>query len=240
MAVWLGGGDARAAAPEPDEEEAEEEPKRWHLDVQAQTNFPVDIGGRLSLEMPGRLRLATSVGALPGSYVDVMNDVAVATGAYTKTTAKVLRGALQRSLVWRLHAGWRPFPRRGLYLEAGYGLAALGGGLTSGDVLALITNNGSIANDGGTAFDVSAMLHMIDAEVGWQWQVLDDHLVLRAAIGYAGTLAAQARIEPTFNPGPLAPIVNHWTRRAEDELESIATRYIHTPVVTLGVGYRFF
>ena len=219
---------------------AEPENRPWHLDAQAQTNFPVDVGARLSLEMPARLRLATSVGGLPGGYVDVINAVVVSAGGYPESTATIVRGALQRSLVWRLHAGWRPLAKRGLYFEAGYGLAALGGGLTGGDVLVLVTGNEAFASSGAHSFSARATVHMLDVEIGWQWQLLRERLVLRAALGYAGTMGAHAEIEPTFNPGLLTPVVDSLTRDSERELEAILRRYVHTPVITLGVGYRFF
>src|SRR5262249_16089368 len=68
-----------------------------------------------------RIRLSTSFGEMPEEYLDVINAVATATGAYSHATADLIEEALDHAFTWRLHAGWRPFTKRGGYIEAGFG-----------------------------------------------------------------------------------------------------------------------
>ena len=103
----------------------------WQFGAEALTDFPIHVGAKLWLELPYRLRINTTFGALPGGYVDAINGFLVAVGAYSQQTADMIAAALKSSFVWRVHGGWRPFKRRGAYFEAGYGLVTLGGGLSA-------------------------------------------------------------------------------------------------------------
>lgn len=217
----------------------------WHLELRAQTDFPLAIGARIAAELPYRLQLSTAVGGLPGGYVDVINAVVVAANGYDDATAEVIRSALSSSLVWRTHVGWRPLRRRGFYFEAGYGLVTLGGGLTAEDVLVIATGSEPPPRRPGARepleYDVRSTLHMLDAEIGWRWLVWHDRIVIAAALGFAGTVAAKTRIEPR-DPSRLTESEPLQALAAEGEtyLDDIYTTYVMTPVATVGVGYRFF
>src|SRR6266545_1250172 len=67
--------------PAPPPERAERAPAPaadgWHLSLGAGTDFPVAVGGRVELEAPFRLHLSTSLGFIPGLYVDAINSVVV-------------------------------------------------------------------------------------------------------------------------------------------------------------------
>ena len=84
----------------------------WDITVEANTDFPLSVGGRLGVESPWRLRLSTSLGYLPPAYVEVVNDTAVELRAYGRNEADLIENSLKNSLVWRTHVGWRPFAGR--------------------------------------------------------------------------------------------------------------------------------
>jgi hypothetical protein len=216
----------------------------YHLELRAQTDFPLSVGARIAAELPHRIQLSTALGGLPGGYVDVINAVVVAAGGYDETTAEIVRGALSSSLVWRTHVGWRPLKRRGFYFEAGYGLVTLGGGLTGEDVLVIATGGQAPSRPGARnplEYDVRSTLHMIDAELGWRWLLWHDRIVISAALGFAGTVAAKTVIEP-HEPSRLTDLamVQAFADDGEAYLDDVYTRYVMTPVATVGVGYRFF
>lgn len=216
----------------------------YHLDLRVQTDFPISVGARIAAELPYRLQLSTALGGLPGGYVDVINAVVVAANGYDDATAEVIRGALSSSLVWRTHFGWRPFKRRGFYFEAGYGLVTLGGGVTAEDVLVVVTGSEPPPRRPGSRqldYDVRSTLHMLDAEIGWRWLVWHDRIVIAAALGFSGTVAAKTAIEPRdasrlTESDPLQALADE----GEAYLDGIYTKYVMTPVATVGVGYRFF
>ena len=217
----------------------------FHLDLRAQTDFPLSIGGRLNAELPGRIQLSTALGVLPGAYVDVINTGVVSAGGYDRFTAYVIRDALRKSLVWRTHLGWRPFEKRGWYFEAGYGFVSLGLALTPEDVLVAALGNDAPGVpdevDRALTYDIRTNLHMIDVESGWRWLLAGDRIVLSAALGFAATIDARTRIEPRYSnavtdSGPARALANI----GENHLDAIYERYVFTPVGTVSVGYRFF
>ena len=212
----------------------------YHLALEAATDFPADVGGRLTAELPWRLRLTTSLGVLPGGYVDVINAVVVGLGGYNQSTADLVRTALQNSLVWRLHAGWRPFERLGLYVDVGYGLAALGGSAAGDQIISAATGR-TVPTTGGRQYDLSSTLHMVDVEIGWEW-ALWGRLSLRAAVGGAFTLGASTSMTPKFPTGSAleARGVQAFTSFGAAYLDHTYTSYVHAPLVTVAVGYRFF
>ncbi|MCY1082764.1 hypothetical protein [Archangium lansingense] len=223
--------------------QAEAEEKReghgWDITVEANTDFPLSVGGRLGVESPWRLRLSTSLGYLPPAYMAVVNDVAVKLGAYGRNEADLIESSLKNSLVWRTHVGWRPFPRLGLYVDGGYGLVSLGGEVNTEDVLVTLT--GLEPPEGETVLDreyrVRSVLHMLDVEVGWRWG-LGAGWTGRTALGAAFTLDSNSRVEPQFEPNqPL--LVTAFSRLAEGALDRTFERYVHLPVLSFSIGYAF-
>ena len=218
------------------------EPKQrhgWDITVEANTDFPLSVGGRLGVESPWRLRLSTSLGYLPGMYLQAVNDVAVALDVYDRERANLIKQSLKNSLVWRTHLGWRPFPGAGLYVEGGYGLVALGGETNPEDVLAALTG---IDPPGGESvlnreYRVRSVLHMLDVELGWRWG-LGAGWTARTALGAAFTLDSNTRVEPDFEPEqPL--LVNRFTGFAEGYLDDTFEKYVHLPVLSFSIGYAF-
>lgn len=213
----------------------------WSFDLGVATDFPIAVGAIARVEGPYRLRATTSVGVLPGPYVDAINGVLVAAEVYDDTTAKIIRATLQTSLVWRTHVGWRPWAHRGFHFEVGYGLVTLGGGLTSQELLTAVTGMAPpemMMSSQQVAFSAEATLHMLDLVLGWEWTFYRDHLVLRAALGFAGTVASTTHIRPDFTPRrPMA--VAQLTKAGEDYLNDVFTSYVFVPTFTVGASWRF-
>lgn len=86
---------------------------------------------------------------------------------------------------------------------------------------------------------VTANLHQLSVEVGYQWYS-PENVILRLSAGAAVTLSARSRVR-------MDDIVyEEWTVDTEpyqDEasrsLDQALRRYFHTPTVGLAVGYRF-
>lgn len=210
----------------------------WDFTVEANTDFPLSVGGRLGVESPWRLRLSTSLGYLPAAYVRAVNDVAVGLGAYARKDADLIEDSLKNSLVWRTHVGWRPFAGAGFYVEGGYGLVALGGETNPEQVLASLTG---ITPPGGEEvldreYRVRSVLHMLDVELGWRWG-LGPGWTARTALGAAFTLDSNSRVEPQFETSN--PAVPLFSRLAEGYLDRTFEKYVHLPVLSFSIGYAF-
>lgn len=209
-----------------------------HLDLEAVTDFPLDVGGRIALECPYRIRVATALGVLPAGYLDAINGVVVAAGGYDDATAELVRTTLRNSLVWRLQVGWRPLADYGFYFEVGYAIVTLGGAVDSEDLLVLATGADESEMSRTRTYEVASTLHQLVGEVGWQW-ILWEQLDLRVALGFAGTVASSTDVgrKSRQPPGPRLA-----TLEADSEayLDDVYTSYVFTPTVTVAVGYRFF
>lgn len=208
--------------------------------VDLYTSYPTDVGIRGVFEGPGRLRVIGSVGMLPDHYLDSINAVAVDQKWYDGPTSRLIDGALQRAVVVRAHLGWRPFPKAGFQFELGYSWMGLGGGLTAAE--AIYAKNGYDLEDYlGDAFPVTAAadLHRLEASLGYEF-VIRHHLMIRLDLGASYTFDSKATIENEFHvPWFLTDIVENLKDDGEDELEGIFEKYVHTPILAVGVGWKF-
>ncbi len=213
----------------------------WRLGLEALTDVPLEAGGRVWAEAPYGIHLDTSLGAVPAGYVSLLNDIVVGAGGYNEETAAVIEGVISSSLVWRIHLGWRPSADWGFYLAVGYGLVSLGGSVEVAKLLLAATGQKLPVEppDVTRPYRVASTLHMIDAEIGYMWAVLDDHLTLRLSLGFAGTLNSVTTVEPQFQPVDPAG-VKAWTRTGAQYLDGVYTSYLFLPLLSFAIGYRFF
>lgn len=210
----------------------------WNFSMEVRTDVPVVIGGHIVLEMPYGLRFSTTLGVLPPFYIDMVNGILVSAQAYNQETADLIKNSLSSALVWRLHTGWRPSPHAGFYIEVGYGLVTLGGQTASEDILqAAVPNLPAGFRTGQLNWKISSTLHMIDAELGWRWSLLDNHLIIRISLGFAGTIASSTTAEPVTPLNVTNPQI--YGRAIARYLDQTYQSYIFTPTLGFALGYRF-
>jgi hypothetical protein len=216
---------------------ADETDPRWRGAVAAGTEFPMSFGLRGQVEAPFRLRLSTTLGVMPGPYVGTINAFLVGINAYDRATADLIRAALSSSLMWRTHLGYRPFRLHGFTVEAGYGLVALGGGASAATLITAMTGQEAPDSAENKNYKVGSVLHMLDVELGWEWEIVK-HFFVRAALGGAFTVGSSTTIEPDFQPK--APrLTAAFASAGETYLDTTYTTYVFTPVVSLWAGYAF-
>ena len=215
------------------------DPSNWHVSLDLQTDFPVSFSIAGTLEMPAGLYLQAGVGWLPAPYVDVVNALSTSVRAYDQETASLISATLDDSLVVRALVGWRPFEEWGLTFAAGYGLLALGGGVASTDLLAVVTGTTPPSLGGDPVMvDIDAMVHMINLEVGYQWELWDPWLV-RVAIGGAFTAAAVTSLRAPWPTSQRPAALTALEHKGEGWLRDTLESYVHTATVTVAVRYRF-
>ena len=213
----------------------------WHISLDAGTDFPASLGLRASLEGPLRLRATLGVGYLPGGYVDVINAFEQEIGSYDQAKADFIHQTISDSIVVRATMGWRPFRKEGFYFELGYTFGGLGGGVTAQELVEAAT--GLELSDGASSsertFDATASLHLFVGEIGWEWLFLNDHLVLRASLGFLFTLGADSSVQAQFEPR-FPNAVHQFEAASEAYIVDTFTSYVHAPTVNVQLGYRFF
>lgn len=215
----------------------------WHLDLEAATNMPIDMGGRLTLEVPGGFQLGTSLGSMPFFFTDAINAVAVGAKLYDQSTALILKTSLQNSLSWRLHLSWRPHPKSGFYMGMSYGLLVLNGKL-AGTSIADAVDTGSLSTlVRSLSFNINSTLHMLSGEIGYQFHFFRDLMSLRLAVGFTGTIAASTKIQSAVSSSTSAQIrtaVQNASNTAAASFDTMYKSYVLSPVVTIATGFRFF
>lgn len=218
-----------------------EEPiRRWHLDINAVTAFPLSIGGRIGVESPDRIRLSTMLGGIPDAYVAIPNAVLVEAGAYEERVGELIVDVLGGSLVWHIQAGWRPLARYGWYVDVGYGLATLGGSPTLEEVLGLVTEipDELKAESGVRSYEIESTLHWVIAETGYEFYILDA-LLIRASLCFAATVASRTEGKLGFEGfAEQNAIIQAFVADAEEGIDALYTDYFFVPTFLLSAGYR--
>lgn len=218
-------------------------PEGHHLDLTVGTDFPVLVGANLAYEHPRRLRAELSGGAFPGPYVDTTNWAMTTFEIYSDTVAALIEAALERAFVARVELGFRPFPQRGLTLSAGYQFLLLSGSTADVSVVSegLWGAAGEFAEGytGDLELDISPS--MLTVEVGYDREVRR-HLVVRGSLGFAYTVRNQTVVTPTrpandpVEEEAMALLVSG----SEDYLDYVFEKWVHLPMIGVGVGYRFY
>ena len=218
------------------EPESRADGRGWHLGIEGMTDFPLQVGAQVWLETPHRFRITVSSGEMPDAYLQTLNSVAVAAGAYNHATADFITELLDKAASWRLQVGWRPFRNRGAYIEGGFGILTVEKGLALADVISLATTFPAPQQAGlGFGYDVHTVVETLGVEVGWIWYPWRS-LTVRFSLAFAAPVGAQIDIKPNF----ASTLQRPFTRFAESYGEELIEKYLFIPTVGLAVGWRLF
>lgn len=210
-----------------------------HAQASLGTDAPLMLSLRGDVELPGRLRVMAAGGFAPTAYVNVINNV-LSAGGGGQSGGGLYGIHVDSASAWRVHAGWRPFAGAGLVLMGGYGRLDLAGSASARDVITSVTGVAPPSGipEANGMYDVTSTLHMLDAELGWEFLLFDDHLVIQTAVGVGATMAAHTTITPRFastTPGAAAA-----RTQAQNHVDDTLRSYGVVPTISLSLGYRFF
>jgi hypothetical protein len=213
------------------------------VDVAGGTYFPLSITAEGNVELPYRILARADVGWMPSPYSNTIVDVIGDLGAINSFEENLLKLSIQNSFVARLAAGWRPFPKLGFEALVGYTLVTVGGGVSGTDVIAAyLQSKGStdaVPPNARHDVPISTTLHNFDATLGWRFLFFDDHLVVRATLGYMQCFASSTGVQLS-SPRPAeqaaAAKIN---ADIQGFLNPYYTTYVKIPVVGVTAGYRF-
>lgn len=209
--------------------------------IVAQTDVPVFYGFGVDAELPGRFRLATSLGRLPAGYVGLANSAIVPvfkSEGYSPEAAQLVQATIQRSNVWRTTVGWRPLQRKGFVFGAGYTLAGLGGDATGAELISGASGVAAPQSDASPEFQVSATVQLLHAEVAWTWD-LPANLWLKTGVGMGMTIKANTEVEVESMPEhpTLRAQTKKFQRAVEVYLHETLTSYVHPPHISVALGW---
>lgn len=227
----------RASAPAPDRGAPNLEEKRSvAFDLTVGTQFPLGIGPKLSLEVPGRVLLQAELAWMPPAYASAVMGLTSPEGEDARVIVGVIERALADSVVGRASVGWRPLPNYGFELTGGYTHVSLSTTAVSEDVAPFV--DGAVAKQiASLAADVplSVTLHNVHVAVGWRWLAANDRLVVRATVGYTQTVGASSSIELPKD----TPFAAEAKRAFSQATDSLLVENVKLPVGGMSLGYRF-
>lgn len=195
----------------------------WILSLEAAMQTPVDLGGRIGVELPFGVRAFGGYGWVPPFYMDVFTGMAARASSDARLRA-LMDEADYSGHTWRLGLGVRPFPKLGLYLDAAYVRAALDASLdlkgTEVPELAEMV--------GGYALRTELDLWLV--ELGYQVE-MRDRLLLAAGIGLLGTWNATTWLKPNGG-APSGEVLSE----AAAQVDSAFEKYGFIPTLNLRAG----
>lgn len=207
------------------------------FDLAAGTVFPLGLGPEATLEIPGRVLFQLDLAWMPGAYGKAISGFIGAIGEDDAVIRPVVEDALSNSFVVRGSVGWRPFPSHGFELYLGYTGITVRGDVPAAAVADIIGGDledeleATVAGDVG----VSSQLHNIHVAVGWRFLALQDHMVIRASLGYTQTLGSKSSVDiPDHDDldARIDPVL-------DEELDAIVKSDVKLPLIALNIGYRF-
>jgi hypothetical protein len=193
---------------------------QWLLSLEGVVHVPSDVGVQAGVEFPFRLRFFTGFGFMP---VEWLNGF-IAGATDDARARRVLELPDYTGTIWRLQAGYRPFKKLGLTIDAGYAHATIHGSLDlGGDVF-----SEQLGLEG--SYRVRSALDIWLVEVGYQWQIAHRG-VIALGLGVMSTFNADTTAAASENASDASEFTSG-ARRANDALESYGT----VPTLTLRVG----
>ena len=209
----------------------------FELRLEASSVFPMMVGGGLTLETPGDLRLSLSAGVTPTLYIDAVRAAVGADGLASQSAVESLLAHMEEPFVFRFDYAWKPSWAKGFFISVGYGFIRAAATLPAGEVPEDLWSRIDGMTAESTAF-MNVAIHMANAEIGYELD-LADHWMMRIAIGGSFTFAARSDMRVS-NVNDTAADIDDGSTSADDYIESGLTKYGHTPTVSVSFGYRAF
>jgi hypothetical protein len=220
-----------------------------HFQLEAVSEFPVQIGVGFQAEFNSRIQFRTTIGMVPAAYLGIANDMLVGiSDEYSRREAELIENVLERSLMWRAFVGFRPFKDLGLYIQTGYSMVTLTGSTTN-TALLVDLNEGRLTeeeeeelrnNFANETLNAQSTLHQWGVEIGYDWGVTP-HFRVRTALGWAYTFSSSSNVEAQFSADRARAqrIIETFENVGETYIDESMQSSVHPPWLTLGIAYRF-
>ncbi len=203
-------------------------PDEWMFSLEAVTNLPIDVGGRVTLQSPSRVRLSTGFGAVPNSYLGIISRFFDGSSAYEDLVGDRAAIDFGGGTSWRTQIGLQPLPNRGLYLDAGYSLTNVKGRVYA-------DNEAQSPGASDESYALRTRIHFWFLEAGWQAR-LDSGWLLGLGLGVMGAANARTSVDPTAADGR-TPAEIEAGKEAVKKFDDKVRDKGYLPTLTLRVGH---
>lgn len=207
-------------------------PEGWALDLAAQTSLPITIGIEAQLTTPVGVFATVSAGHTPNAYLSMLADIVEGTGAYGDDIRPLIDETVANG-VWNVRVGIGLNPIEGLELSIGY--TYLGGNSTLTRRSIESATGQRIPYRGMREVPVGIEMHAIHGRLGYRF-VIEDHFVVRAALGWTHAVGMSARLDV---PPEVRELEDNPAAQIEDGVAEGFSQYGFTPEILVSAGYRF-
>ncbi|MCB9597160.1 MAG: hypothetical protein H6719_30835 [Sandaracinaceae bacterium] len=207
-------------------------PEGWALDLTAQTSLPVSVGIEAQLTTPVGLFATVSAGHTPNAYLGMLRDIVEGTGAFGEDVRPIVDETIANG-GWNVRVGVGVNPIEGLELSFGYTYLGTNSTLTRAAIESATGQR--IRYRGMREVPVAIEMHALHGRVGYRL-VIEEHLVLRAAIGWTHAVGASAHLEV---PPEIRELEGNPATEIEDGVGAGFAQYGFTPEILISAGYRF-
>ena len=207
-------------------------PSGWAFDLAAITSLPLSVGAEATLTTPVGLFAALSIGHTPQAYLDVVTSALGDADVYDDELDPMVDEAIANG-AWNVRASIGVTIPEGLELAFGYTWLSASADLSPRSIEVAVGQR--LSWPGMTVVPMSITLHALHGRIGWRF-VIEDHLVLRAALGWTHTVSSDAHVEV---PPEVRALPNDPATRVETSVQDGIAEYGFTPELLLSAGYRF-
>lgn len=204
----------------------------WAFDLTATTSVPLAVGVEATLISPVGLYGYLSFGHTPQPYLGAIADALAGADVYGPTKRPLIDEMIADG-AWVVRLGVGFTIPEGLELSVGYTLLTASPTLTPGTIE--MATGQTIRWPGMTQIPVTMTAHAFHGRVGWR-AVIEEHFLLRFALGWAHTLAADvgATVPDEVREHPSDPAGGF-----EADLADGFRSWGFTPELIVSAGYRF-
>ncbi|RZO65740.1 MAG: hypothetical protein EVA89_01590 [Sandaracinaceae bacterium] len=207
-------------------------PSGWSFDLSAQTSVPLSVGAEATLTTPAGLFFYLAGGHTPNAYLNVASGILRGAGVYREDLQPIVDEAIANG-AWNVRLGGGFTLPVGLELSFGYTMLT-GDSALSAEAIEAGTGQ-RLRWPGMTEIPISITIHALHGRVGWRF-VVDDHLVLRVALGWTHEVGNEVDAEV---PQEVRDLPGDPAGSIESDVSDGIAEYGFSPELLLSVGYRF-
>ena len=205
-------------------------PRGWAVDLLLSTSVPLSVGGEVQVESPVGVFANLHLGYTPPPYMEMVAGLLAGEGVLVERAQPAVQdGIAAGAVAFRVGLGYRII--EGLEISMGYTLLHVETALSADTVEAAA---GRPLPPGTSSLPMAIDVHAFHATLGYRL-VLEEHLVLRLAVGWSHSFTSEVGIDVPDNMRMAGGVIAEVAQGIRDALG----QYGFSPELQVGVGYRF-
>lgn len=204
-------------------------------EVLAGTEFPLQIGARLKIQLPAHFHMTFGLGYIPEFYADAFSGLSGGVGILGENTAELASRPLASAFMLDVRGAYSLDPDGGFFAELGYAFITGGGGEVSGDIVESAYDEDYAQFDEVSTLNIEGSLHSLTVHVGYLY-LLTDRLSLIADVGVLKPVIATVE---TSASGTSAATAAQVESDIQGYVEDALVSQSFIPTASIWISYLF-